>query len=114
VITESVAVVIVPFDSATVPGLIWAVGPGEPSIVVRLTVPENPDWLAIWIVELPDCPASRAIELGIADRANEGEVFGGVGELFACIQSKLLFVSHDASACTLRRLVLPGVVSGSA
>ena len=89
-------------------------GPVEPTGVVRLTVPENPAWLAIWIVELPVWPASKAIELGLADKVKEGEVLGGVGELFACIQSKLLFVSHDARAWMLRRLVFPGVASGSA
>ena len=61
-------------------------------------MPENPAWLAIWMVELLDCPANKAIEVGLADMVKNGAITGGVGELFACIQSKLLFVSQDARA----------------
>src|SRR3989442_15365313 len=94
-------------------GLIWTDGPPDAAVEVRLTVPAKPAWLPIWIVELPDCPASRATEAGLADKVKNGDIVGGVGELFACIQSKLLFVSQDARACMLRRLVLPDVVSSS-
>ena len=67
-------------------------------------------------MELPDCPAKSAIEVGLIDMVKNGYVGdagGCVGELFACIQSKLLFVSHEASAWMLMRLVFPGVVSSS-
>jgi hypothetical protein len=67
-------------------------------VALRFTVPPKPAWLAIWIVELLDCPASKAMEEGLADMVKKGGITGGVGELFACIQSKLLFVSQDASA----------------
>ena len=56
------------------------------------------------------------MEVGLTDMVKNGYVgdAGGCeGELFACIQSKLLFVSHEARACMLMRLVLPGVASGS-
>jgi hypothetical protein len=65
------------------------------------------------MVELPDCPASRGMDAGLADRLKYGYNLGGMGELFACIQSKLLFVSHEARAWMLVSLVFPGVVSGS-
>jgi len=67
-------------------------------LAFRFTVPEKPAWLAIWIVELLDCPASKVKDVELADMVKNGAITGGVGELFACIQSKLLFVSHDASA----------------
>jgi hypothetical protein len=108
-----VEVAVVPFAKATIAGLILAVGPVGPVVAARLTVPANPAPLAIRMTELPDCPASRDMDAGLTDSPKNGEILGGVGELFACIQSKLLFVSHDASACMLTRLVLPGVVSGS-
>jgi hypothetical protein len=53
------------------------------------------------------------MEDGLADKVKNGEILGCVGELFACIQSKLLFVSHEARAWRLVSSVFPGVVSGS-
>lgn len=108
-----VELAVVPFDKVTADGLIWADGPTGPVLGVRVTVPANPAWLPIWIVELPDCPASRNMEAGLSARVKNGEILGSAGELFACIQSKLLFVAHDARAWMLVRLVFPGVVSGS-
>ena len=67
-------------------------------------------------MELADWPATRAIAEGLVDMVKYGYVGDGggcEGELFACIQSKLLFVSHEARAWILIRLVFPGVVSGS-
>jgi hypothetical protein len=56
------------------------------------------------------------MEVGLTDMVKNGYVGDGGGcggELLACIQSKLLFVSHEASAWMLMMLVFPGVVSGS-
>ncbi len=56
------------------------------------------------------------MEVGLTDMVKNGYVgdAGGCeGELFACIQSKLLFVSHEARAWILISLVFPRVVSGS-
>jgi hypothetical protein len=72
-------------------------------------VPVKPSWLPSWILELPDCPARRVIDLGLADRVKNG----CEGRLLAWIQSNLLLVSQDARTAILTRLVLPRVVSGT-
>ena len=75
---------------------------------LRLTLPANPAWLVMLIVELPVCPARTVMVEGFEAIAKNGPV-----RSVACIQSKLSSVFHAPVVAMPVRLVLLGVASCS-
>ena len=69
--TVSVTLVDPPGDSVTLVALKVAPGPPE-TLGVRVTVPLNPLRLVSIIVEVPEAPAGKVMEFGVADMLKSG------------------------------------------